>query len=119
MPSPLNGFPVPAASPIVSVLGPLRGPSASPIGRRPPVGGPQQVSSLRPQASPTWATKYSWSLVVLTPFQLPPVESSPTPTLTRPSPRGKTQPYPGTTSPLVSRMSRCESIHGSSCRSLV
>ena len=43
MPSPLNGFTKPAASPVTTKVGPTRGRTDPPVGRRPPVGA--QVSA--------------------------------------------------------------------------
>ena len=51
MPSPLNGLMAPAASPVVSHVAPTDGPTASPIGSFPPVGGPHDVSGEMPQDS--------------------------------------------------------------------
>ena len=44
MPSPLNGLMAPAASPVVSHVGPNEGPTDRPMGSLPPVGGPSDVS---------------------------------------------------------------------------
>ena len=48
MPSPLNGLMAPPASPVTRKFGPTRGPTERPIGRRPPVGAPHDVSGERP-----------------------------------------------------------------------
>src|SRR5260221_11650806 len=116
MPSPLNGLIAPAASPTTRYVGPACGPTESTIGRRPPVAGPQDVAGEMPHDSGAQSTNASISLVVLTCFHWLNVDSRPTPTFTRPSPTGKIQPYPGSTLPLASRTSRCDSIHGSSWR---
>src|SRR5205085_7604678 len=116
MPSPLKGLIAPPASPVMRNVGPTRGPTDRPIGRRPPVGGPHEVSGAMPHDAGAHATKSSISLEVLTAFHWLKVESSPTPTFTRPSPTGKIQPYPGRTLPALSRTSRCDSIQGSSWR---
>src|SRR4051794_33451141 len=116
MPSPLNGLIVAPASPTTSHVGPERGPTDSPIGSRPPVGGPHAVSGRMSHDLGAQSTNASMSFVVLTFFHWFDVDSSPTPTFTRPSPTGKIHPYPGSTLPAGSRMSRCDSIHGSSCR---
>src|SRR6266508_3218342 len=105
MPSPLNGLIAPPASPVTRKLGPTRGPTERPIGSRPPVGGPHDVSGERPQDAGAHATKSSMSLDVFTAFHWLNVESSPTPTFTRPSPTGKIHPYPGRTLPALSRTS--------------
>ncbi len=86
------------------------------MGRRPPVGGPTAVSGRISQVGGAMATKASIRWEVLTDFQPLNVDSSPTPTLTVPSPTGKIQPYPGRASPLRSRRSRWLSIQGSSWR---
>src|SRR5665213_4467980 len=84
MPSPLNGLMVPAASPTTSVVAPTRGPTASPIGSLPPVGGPRQVAGESSHSLGAHATKCSMRVAVLTPFHRRSVESRPTPTFTRP-----------------------------------
>src|SRR5436305_12682265 len=106
MPSPLNGLIAPPAAPVTRKLGPTRGPTDRPIGRRPPVGGPQEVSGEMPHESGAQARKSSMSLDVLTAFHWLNVDSNPTPTFTRPSPTGKIQPYPGSMLPALSRTSR-------------
>src|SRR5579862_1956521 len=106
MPSPLKGLMDPAASPTTTTLGPVRGPTPSPMGSFPPVGVPHDVSGESPHDGGAKPTKVSINSVVLVPFQRPVTVSRPTPTLTRPSPMGKIQPYPGTTAPASLRMSR-------------
>src|SRR5688500_13190866 len=113
MPSPLKGLMAPAASPVTRNVGPACGPTENDMGRRPPVGGPHDVSGRIPHDSGAYSAKPSIRWVVLTAFHWLKVESSPTPTLMRPSPTGKIQPYPGNTLPALSRMSRWLSIHGS------
>src|ERR1700731_1494451 len=103
MPSPLKGLMDPAASPTTKVVAPTLGPTASPIGSLPPVGAPSEVDADSSHSFGAQATKWSISVEVLTPFHRWSVERSPTPTLTRPSPKGKIHPYPGTTSPSASR----------------
>src|SRR5262245_18787210 len=105
MPSPLNGLMSPPASPTTSQLSPRRGPTDMPIGRRPPVGAPHDVSGRMSHDSGAQETNDSMSLVVFTDFHRLNVDSSPTPTLMRPSPTGKIQPYPGRTLPCASRTS--------------
>ncbi len=92
MPSPLNGLIDPAASPTITWLGPTLGPTDPAIGRRPPVGGPQEPSGRRPQRAGAVAAHSSIRWDVLTSFQPLYVESSPMPTFTVPSPTGKIQP---------------------------
>jgi len=92
MPSPLNGLMTPDASPTHSTLGPMRGTTDRPIGSLPPVAGPQAVSGEIPHDLGAKSTKASIRRLVLTPFQRPSTDSRPTPTFTRPSPRGKIQP---------------------------
>src|SRR5437764_8917052 len=116
MPSPLNGLMAPPASPVTRKLGPTRGPTERPIGSRPPVGGPHDVSGEIPHDAGAQAMKSSINLDVFTAFHWLNVDNRPTPTFTRPSPTGKIQPYPGSTLPALSRTSRCDSIHGSSWR---
>src|SRR5205085_6198661 len=116
MPSPLKGLIAPPASPVTRKLGPTRGPTESPIGSRPPVGGPHDVSGEIPHDFGAQSTKSSMSFDVLTAFHWLNVDSRPTPTFTRPSPTGKIHPYPGRTLPALSLMSRWLSIHGSSWR---
>src|SRR5579864_1291746 len=116
MPSPLKGLMVPPASPVTSQVGPHRGPTERPIGRRPPVAGPQAVSGRMSQEAGAYSAKLWRRWVVLTAFHWLNVDSNPTPTLIRPSPTGKIQPYPGRTFPALSRMSSQLSIHGSSWR---
>ena len=92
MPSPLNGFTVPAASPTTSHVGPALGPTDPPIGSRPLVGLPQPEAGSSSQYDGAVAT-YSWSRwVVLTLLKSRNVDRRPTPTLTVPSPTGKIQP---------------------------
>src|SRR5579862_2488028 len=105
MPSPLNGLIEPAASPMASTLGPIRGRTDRPMGSFPPVGGPHSVVSDRPHDAGAHSRKAFMSWVVLAPFQRPSTERMPTPAFTRPSPMGNTQPYPGTTDPDASLMS--------------
>src|SRR5690348_3665804 len=116
MPSPLNGLIVPPASPVTSHVGPAWGPTDMPIGRRPPVGGPQAVSGLMSHEGGAYSEKLCSRWVVLTAFHWLNVESSPIPTLMRPSPTGKIHPYPGRTLPALSLMSSQLSIQGSSWR---
>src|SRR5687767_11196159 len=116
MPSPLNGLMAPPASPVTRYVGPACGPTDSAIGSRPPVAGPHDVSGRMPHDSGACATKASIRCDVFTDFHWLNVDSRPTPTFTRPSPTGKIQPYPGSTAPDRSWMSRCDSIHGSSWR---
>src|SRR5580698_11504730 len=104
MPSPLNGLTVPAASPMTSTLGPMRGRTDRPMGSFPPVGGPHSVDVDSSHDFGAQSMKASMSWVVLAPFQRPSTDSRPTPAFTRPSPMGNTQPYPGTTAPEASRM---------------
>ena len=49
MPSPLNGFTDPSASPAVSQLGPTLGFTENPVGSLPPVGAPHSESAEMPQ----------------------------------------------------------------------
>src|SRR5581483_1711655 len=102
MPSPLNGLMAPTASPATSHVGPAWGPTERPIGRRPPVGAPHDVSGESPQLEGAPSTKASMIWLVLTAFHWLNVDSRPTPTFTRPSPRGNTQPSPGRTLPARS-----------------
>src|SRR5438445_13435820 len=92
MPSPLNGLMAPAASPTTSHVGPTRGPTEKPIGSRPPVGAPHDVSGEMPHDAGACSTKASIRCEVLTAFHWLKVERSPMPTFTRPSPSGKIQP---------------------------
>src|SRR3954447_7747884 len=116
MPSPLNGLMAPPASPTTNHVGPTRGPTDRPIGNRPPTGTLHAVSGRMSHDLGAQSTKASINFVVLTAFHWLNVESRPMPTFTRPSPTGKIHPYPGSTLPALSRMSRWLSIHGSSCR---
>src|SRR4051812_37964377 len=95
MPSPLNGFTKPAASPATMNVGPTRGCTDPPVGRRPPVGGPVAVSGDSPQRAGAVSQKASIRWVVFTSFQPANVDRSPTPTFTVPSPTGNIHPYPG------------------------
>src|SRR5437588_12940565 len=97
MPSPLKGLIEPAASPTTRYPGPTRGPTDMPIGSRPPVGAPHAVARDSSQEPGAVSTNAAISPVVLPPAQRSEVESSPTPTFTRPAPSGKIQPYPGRT----------------------
>src|SRR6188472_2724111 len=119
MPSPLNGLTDPAASPTTRYVGPTRGSTEPPVGRRPPVGGPVAVSGEIPHRSGAVAQNASIRCEVLMSFQPRKVERRPTPTLIVPSPTGKIHPYPGKWFPALSRMSRWLSIHGSSWYGLV
>src|SRR5947208_13903798 len=110
MPSPLKGLMAPPASPVTRYVGPARGPTERPMGRRPPVAGPHDVSGEMPHEAGAYSTNDSMRWVVLTAFHWLKVESRPTPTFTRPSPTGKIQPYPGSTLPALSLMSRWLSI---------
>src|SRR3954470_15270642 len=105
MPSPLNGLMAPPASPTTNHVGPTRGPTDRPIGRRPPNGPPDRPICSRPPTGTLHAvsgrmshdlgaqsTKASINLVVLTAFHWLNVESRPMPTFTRPSPTGKIHP---------------------------
>ena len=92
MPSPLNGLMAPEASPATSQVGPAEGCTEPPIGSRPPVAGPTAVSGRSSQLGGAMATKASIRCEVLTDFHPLKVDSSPTPTLTVPSPTGKIQP---------------------------
>ena len=92
MPSPLNGFTDPAASPTTSHVGPMFGATEPPVGSFPPVGAPHDVSGEMPQRAGAVATNASISTLVLIDFQPENVDSSPTPTFTVPSPTGKIQP---------------------------
>src|SRR6059058_2863198 len=92
MPSPLNGFTVPAASPTTSQVGPTCGTTDAPVGSLPPVGAPVAVSGEMPHRGGAVAQNASISWLVLTSFQPLNVESSPQPTLIVPSPTGNTQP---------------------------
>ncbi len=69
MPSPLNGLMAPLASPAMSTLPPARGPTESPMGSFPPVGGPRHVSGRSPHDAGAKATKVSMRWLVLRPFQ--------------------------------------------------
>jgi len=62
------------------------------MGSRPPVAGPRHVSGLSPHDLGTKPQKASSIWVVLAPFHFAEVVNKPTPTLTRPSPKGKIQP---------------------------
>src|ERR1700712_4747567 len=95
MPSPLNGLIDPPASPTTRYVGPAWGPTEPPVGSRPPVGGPHDVSGEIPHLAGAVATNASMRWDVLTSFHPWKVESSPTPTFTVPSPPGKIHPYPG------------------------
>src|SRR5581483_10029161 len=108
MPSPLNGFTEPAASPTTTQVGPTLGTTEPPVGSFPPVGGPQAVAGEIPQRSGAVSQKASIRCDVLTCFQPAKVERSPTPTFTVPSPTGKIHPYPGRWLPERSRRSRCD-----------
>src|SRR5262249_28623953 len=92
MPSPLNGFTDPAASPTTTHVGPMFGRTEPPVGSFPPVGAPHDVSGEMPQRFGAVATNASMSVDVLTSFHPANVESSPTPTFTVPSPTGKIHP---------------------------
>ncbi len=63
----------------------------SPMGRRPPVAGPHEFSGRSSHDEGALLIKTSIILDVFTPFHLPEVVISPTPTFTRPSPRGNIQ----------------------------
>ena len=119
MPSPLNGFTDPAASPTTSHVGPMLGVTEPPVGSLPPVGAPHDVSGEMPQRAGAVSTNASISMLVLIDFHPANVDSRPTPTFTVPSPTGKIQPYPGRWLPSRSRRSRWLSIHGSSWYGLV
>src|ERR1039458_7053972 len=119
MPSPLKGLISPPASPTTRVWAPGRAPRPTPIGRRPPVGGPHEVWGESPHDLDAWSTNASIRREVLRPFHRRSVDKRPTPAFTRPSPSGKIQPYPGTMSPLVSRMSEYDSFEPQSLRHLV
>src|SRR3954453_19257221 len=95
MPSPLNGFTNPAASPVTTNVGPTRGVTDPPVGNRPPVGGPHDVSGVMPHRAGATSQNVSIRCDVLMSFQPENVESRPTPTFTVPSPTGKIHPYPG------------------------
>ena len=95
MPSPLNGFTEPAASPTTNQVGPMFGVTEPPVGSFPPVGGPHDDSGEMPQRAGAVSTNASMSVLVLIDFHPVNVDSSPTPTFTVPSPTGKIQPYPG------------------------
>ena len=82
----------PAASPTTAQLGPTLGFTGPAIGMRPPVGGPHEVSGEMPQRAGAVAENSSIRRLVFTDFQSRNVDSSPTPTLTVPSPTGKIQP---------------------------
>ena len=115
MPSPLNGLIVPAASPMITHVGPTLGDTEPPIGNRPPTGGPHDVAGEIPQYAGAVAANSSIRCDVLTLRKSRNVDSNPMPTLTVPSPTGKIQPYPGSELPWRSRQSSALSIHGSSC----
>jgi hypothetical protein len=83
---------VPPASPVTSQVGPTWGPTDIPIGSRPPVAGPHDVSGRISHDGGAYSAKFWRRWVVLTAFHWLNVESSPTPTLIRPSPTGKIQP---------------------------
>src|SRR3954468_20703806 len=119
MPSPLNGFTEPAASPTTNHVGPMFGVTEPPVGSFPPVGGPHDVSGVMPQRAGAVSTNASINTLVLIDFQPGNVDSSPTPPFTAPSPAGKIQPSPGRWLPSRSRRSRWLSIHGSSWNGLV
>src|SRR6185503_9011394 len=95
MPSPLNGFTLPAASPATTKLGPTAGCTDVPVGSLPPVGAHVAVSGPIPQRAGAVSQNASIRWEVLTSFQPRKVESRPTPTLTVPSPTGNIHPYPG------------------------
>src|SRR5579871_1735031 len=95
MPSPLNGLMVPPASPTTSHVGPEWGPTDNPMGRRPPVAGPHAVSGRMSHDAGAYSAKLCSRWVVLTALHWLNVDRRPTPTLMRPSPTGKIQPYPG------------------------
>ena len=113
MPSPLNGLIEPAASPITIHVGPDFGLTDPAIGRRPPVGSPSIASGSIPQCAGAVAAHSVMRCEVLMSRQPRKVERSPMPTLMVPSPHGKIHPYPGMASPLRSRTSSADSIHGS------
>ena len=92
MPSPLNGFTDPSASPAVSQLGPTLGFTENPVGSLPPVGAPHSESAERPQRAGAVSQNASMRCEVFTSFQPEKVESNPTPTFTVPSPTGKIHP---------------------------
>src|SRR4051794_32522031 len=114
MPSPLNGFTVPAASPTTSQVGPALGPTEPPIGSRPLVGLPHTSAGDSSQYAGAVATYSSSRCVVFTLLKSRNVDRRPTPMFTVPSPTGKIQPYPGSGLPLRSFTSSADSIHGSS-----
>ena len=93
MPSPLNGFTEPAASPTTSQVGPMFGRDRS-AGRQLPAGGRRRTTSPgeMPQRAGAVSTNASISVLVLIDFHPENVDSSPTPTFTVPSPTGKIQP---------------------------
>src|SRR6266581_3475097 len=119
MPSPLKGLTEPAASPTTRYVGPTRGVTDPPVGRRPPVGAPVAVSREIPHRDGAVAQNASIRWVVFTFLQPVNVDSRPTPTFTVPSPTGNIHPYPGKWFPSRSRRSRWLSIHGSSWSGLV
>src|SRR3954452_413120 len=114
MPSPLNGFTDPSASPAVSHVGPTEGLTEKPVGSFPPVGAPQEVSREIPQRFGAVSQNASMRCEVLMSFHPENVDRRPTPTFTVPSPTGKIHAYPGSALPYRSRMSRWDSIQGSS-----
>jgi 2-polyprenyl-6-methoxyphenol hydroxylase-like FAD-dependent oxidoreductase len=92
MPSPLTGLMAPAASPATIQVGPTLGSTDPPVGRRPPVAGPHEVSGEISQRAGAVATNASINLVVLTALNPVNVSSRPAPTFTVPSPTGKIHP---------------------------
>ena len=118
MPSPLKGLIEPAASPITIHVGPDLGLIEPAIGNRPPVASPSMASGSIAQCAGAVAAHSRIRCDVLISRQPRNVDSSPMPTLMVPSPQGKIQPYPGMASPLRSRTSRADSIHGSAWRGL-
>ncbi|CAB4861060.1 unannotated protein [freshwater metagenome] len=82
----------PEASPATIQVGPTLGVTEPPVGSFPPVTGPSAVSAESPQYEGATSTNVSINLLVFMSFQPEKVDSSPTPTFTRPSPRGKIQP---------------------------
>ena len=77
MPSPLNGFTEPAASPTTSQVGPTFGFTEPPVGSLPPVGGPHEVSGEMPHRAGAVSTNASINVLVLTSFQPENVDSRP------------------------------------------
>jgi len=111
MPSPLNGFTMPAASPTSSIPGTACGVRFTLIGSGPDRTRPSAEDSSMPHDPGSIEAKASnnrWAETSLKPLN---VFSSPAPRLIRPPATGNSHPYPGS-SRSPSHRSSHDSNHG-------